>query len=518
MPSPVANLFQPSSEFVPKSLQWINPIWVVRAIIGLGIALRLVQYLYNRSLWIDEASLALNLIEKTFSELLQPLDYGQMAPPGFLLATKVLINTFGDSEFVLRLFPFVAGIISLLIFYAVARRVLSQRGVIVALGLFTISMPLLRYSSEFKQYSLDVTIALGIYWMGLIWFERKSQFISLTFLFSVIGSILIWFSHPSIFFLAGVGITLVVHFLKTKEWKQIAWLFVPAFFWLGSFAAFYYVSFLGMSQTKKYLGFVKSWGSTFMPMPPLSVHDFMWYPIKFFEVFTYPAGLSFAGLGALCFIIGCTSKFFETRHLFYLLTLPVLIGLVASGLHKYPFGGRLILFIVPTIMIFIGEGVDQVIEKTKYTGRIVGVSLCVLLFCSPVLKAASHFWNPIEVQEIKPVLSYMKQHFQNGDRLYVYYSSLRPFQYYASRYGLADLEFIRGVASRHNWQNYVGELKSLRGNERMWILFSNVHIKSGVDEEKFFLYVLDGMGRRIDSYTQKGASVYLFDLRLGPRP
>ena len=51
-------------------------VWII---IGLGIFLRLFQYLHNRSLWLDEASLALNLIEKTFSELLQPLDYGQMA-------------------------------------------------------------------------------------------------------------------------------------------------------------------------------------------------------------------------------------------------------------------------------------------------------------------------------------------------------------------------------------------------------------------------------------------------------
>lgn len=512
MPSTVTNLFQPSSELIDKFLQWMNPSRVVGIIIGLGIVLRLVQYLYNRSLWLDEASLALNLIEKTFSELLQPLDYGQAAPPGFLLVAKVLINTFGAGEYVLRLFPFVAGIFSLVIFYAVARRVLSQRGVIIALGLFAISDPLIRYSSEFKQYSSDVAIVLGIYLMGLIWLEQKSRFVLYTFLFTSIGSILIWFSHPSIFFLSGVGIALAVHSLKTKKWKQVAWLTVPAFLWLGSFAVFYYVSLLEFSQTKRFSRFVSGWSNSFMPMPPLSVHDLMWYPEKFFSVFNYPAGISFMGLAALCFVIGCTSKFFENRHSFYILTLPVLIALVASGLHKYPFGGRLILYIVPAIMIFIGEGVDQVIHNTKHTGRIVGVSLCVLLFFYPVHKAAFHLRSPIEREEIKPVLSYLKQHFQDGDWLYLYPSSWKAFKYYANRYGLEGVEFQRGVSGRSNWQNYVNDLKSLRGNERMWILFSHVHIKSGIDEERFFLHVLDGMGRQVDSFSRKGASVYLYDL------
>ena len=345
--------------------------------------------------------------------------------------------------------------------------------------------------------------------MGLIWLELKSRFVLYTFFFSFIGSILIWFSHPSIFFLSGVGITLGVHFLKTKKWKQVAWLSVPAFFWLGSLAVFYYVSFLEMSQTERYLRFVSGYSYSFMPMPPFSVHDILWYPFKFFEVFRYPAGLSFVGLTALCFVIGCTSKFFENRHPFYLLTLPILIALVVSGLHKFPFVGRHILFIVPIIMIFIGEGVDQVIHNTKHTGRIVGVSLCVLLLCQPAFKAVSHLRSPIEREEIRPVLNYVKQNFQKGDGLYLYHSSWRPFKYYANRYGLEDVELLRGVYSRKNWQDYVNDLKSLRGNERMWILFSHVHKGSGVDEERFFLHVLDGMGRQVDSFTRKGASVYL---------
>ena len=121
----------------------------------------------------------------------------------------------------------------------------------------------------------------------------------------------------------------------------------------------------------------------------------------------------------------------------------------------------------------------------------------------------------MEREEIKPVLNYLKQHFQDGDGLYLYHSSWKAFKYYAKRYGLEGVELQRGVSGRSNWQNYVNDLKSLRGNERIWILFSHVHKRSGIDEERFFLHVLDGMGRQVDSFSRKGASVYLYDLHLG---
>jgi len=50
-------------------------------IIGLGIILRVAEYLPNRSLWRDEASLALNITNRSLFELLsKPLDYNQGAP------------------------------------------------------------------------------------------------------------------------------------------------------------------------------------------------------------------------------------------------------------------------------------------------------------------------------------------------------------------------------------------------------------------------------------------------------
>jgi len=49
-------------------------------LVASGFALSIFQFLYNRSLWLDEAALSLNIIKKNPFQLLQPLDYSQVAP------------------------------------------------------------------------------------------------------------------------------------------------------------------------------------------------------------------------------------------------------------------------------------------------------------------------------------------------------------------------------------------------------------------------------------------------------
>jgi hypothetical protein len=201
-----------------------------------------------------------------------------------------------------------------------------------------------------------------------------------------------------------------------------------------------------------------------------------------------------------------------------MLTLPILFALFASLLHKYPFGHRLILFFVPAMMIFIGDGVDRIIALAKPTGWVVGVSLCALLMLVPVQTAFFKFLTPggLEREEVRPVMTYLSQNYQKGDKLYLYHSSKPAFNYYGKRVGLEKIQYQGGVSSKNNWDNYIDDLRGLRGNDRVWLLFSHVHKNSGVDEEKLFVHLLDRMGKQIDSFKRTGASVYLYDLQSHP--
>ncbi len=133
------------------TLLGVKPSWEtfsILAAIAIGAGLRLYFYLSNRSLWFDEALLALNLTERSFAELMQPLDYNQSAPLGFLLIQKTVISLLGNRDYLLRLIPLLAGLTSLPLFFLTARLFLRPVAVHAAMWFFALSPQLIYYSSE----------------------------------------------------------------------------------------------------------------------------------------------------------------------------------------------------------------------------------------------------------------------------------------------------------------------------------------------------------------------------------
>src|ERR1700676_670623 len=102
---------------------------ILWAMICWGAILRLTQYLSNRSLWFDESLLTQNIVHRSFSELLNPLDNNQAAPLGFLMLERFAVQVWGTSEYALRFLPFLCGLISLLLFHRMAKLSVTARAV-----------------------------------------------------------------------------------------------------------------------------------------------------------------------------------------------------------------------------------------------------------------------------------------------------------------------------------------------------------------------------------------------------
>lgn len=486
--------------YTSKRLLWI--------IICLGVALRLRQYLFNRSLWVDEAFLSLNIINRSFSKLLQPLDYNQGAPIGFLILEKLAVHTFGPSEYALRLFPFLFGTISLFLFYRVAKQSIKPKAVPIALGLFAILPSLIYYSTEVKQYSSDIVIAILLY-LVVFYIQSKKLIATRIALFGALGAAAIWFSHSSVFILAGVGVSLILFCLSKKEWARIGGFIIVYSLWTLSFVACYFVSLRELSNSKVFLDL---WAGAFMPFPPSSLSDITWFIRTFFSIFKSAGGFSYLfGIAALTFLIGCISIFLRKKGKFFILMSPAFFALLASALHKYPFGGRLLLFFVPSLLLFIAEGAEQIRNKTSHSSTMIGIILIGLLFSYPLYSTGGYLVKPQTKEEIKPVMNYIREHRHDENVIYVYCGAQPAFKYYSKRYGLNN-NYIVGISSRDNWRNYINDLNKLRGNKKVWILFSHVCDWKGVNEEKFFLYYLDSIGKRLDSFKSAGAAVYLYNL------
>ena len=59
---------------------------------------------------------------------------------------------------------------------------------------------------------------------------------------------------------------------------------------------------------------------------------------------------------------------------------------------------------------------------------------------------------------------------------------------------------------------YASDLDLLRGNRRVWILFSHIWIGDGLEEEDASIQHLDSVGTRLDRFSASGARAYLYDL------
>ncbi|MCF8008573.1 MAG: glycosyltransferase family 39 protein [Halanaerobiales bacterium] len=480
-------------------------------IIILGIFIRFRQYLVNRSLWIDEASLALNILEKNYIGLLQKLDYGQSAPPVFLLITKYLTNLFGTSEYILRLLPLISGVLSLYVFYKISEKVLNKKAVPIALILMSFTHFNIYYSAEFKQYSLEVLIGLLIITFAIRLYKSNYSNYNL-FLFVFIGSISVWFSHASVFMLLGVGLALLLKlsyinsFSKKLKTRKYIFLIITYLVCFVSFS-FHYFLIIRKSAEKHFYQF---WQGYFLPFPPVSINEIK----KYFELaakfIINPLGFNHV-LGIVIFFILIGEYFLwkkKDKFYFYLINFPIFILITTSMLSIYPFGVRLVLFITPIFYLIISEGIYNIfVLFSKQNKKLIPIAL-LLIFITllyPAAKGGQNLINPIFKEEIRPVINYYFDNKQDSGNLYVYHGAERAFKFYIYQ---KDISYISGSNHRENPSLYLKELDKLKGQGKFWFLFSHVH----KNEKDIFLIYLDKIGNRIDSFQRPGASIHLYNL------
>lgn len=480
--------------------------WIALALVFAGLVLRLRQYLVNRSLWLDEAMLADNIVSRSFGGLAQWLDYDQQAPIGFLWSQKIAVLIFGNNEYALRLLPFLAGCAALVFMYMLTRRLPSLSGN-TALALFTVSNTLVYYTSEAKQYIVDVALALGLLILFLHlddrgWRPRGH------ILLGVVGALALWFSHPVIFTLASLGLLLLVKTARQKSLPAFGWTLLTGGLWIASFAAFY-VLFLRRSVTANVL--LDYWGDAFLP---LSLRAGNWLAAAFDNFSIFAAGLETPLLlNVVLFLAGLIFLARRDGRLAAALCLPALLVLAASAVHAYPFAGRMLLFLTPMIFLLLGEGLSALglLFRTKPAASFWTLGLlAVVLILFNAQTTAQNFAAPKTRELIRPTMEYLRDHRKDGDIIYVYYWTEPAVRYYAPKYGFEPSDFTIGADHHDQPELYRAELDSLRGHGRVWFLFSHVYEDGDFNERDTILVYLDSIGGLSREVRVPGTSVYLY--------
>ncbi len=493
-------------------------IWFV---IAFGIICQTSQYLYNRSLWLDEAALALKVRHFSYAELIQPQTNEtepegiamQSSPLGFLFLTKLLTESFGDSEYILRLISLICALGAIILFYKVTGYFLNPFGRILALAFFVMSQHLIFYGSEFKSYSVDVFVVLLLVFIYLRTLRENFSWPQTVFAGTAFA-VAVWFSFPSLFVVGAIGLSMVFSGLTRKDNVHRVKVISLHSFWVLSFF-FYYSFYLRTFINDEPLG--SYWQGNYLPLHPQTADDFKWYYRHFLDMFQNPGGLELNVLCGILFIIGSISLFRKRKHLAWMSGLIFLLTAMASGFKLYPFSGRLILFLVPFLYIALAEGLErsgfEMLRAGKKPAYLFMAILLSAVFFYPMKTTIAHLFSPQLKAEIKPAIEFMRNNKVPIDKIYVYYNAVPAYRYYAEKRGGGDMDYVAGVKSRKDPQNYFDDIEKLKGEERVWFLFSNIY----QDEEKIFLNYLDRVGLKVKQYRGVNASTYLYNLGESPK-
>ena len=318
-----------------------------------GILIRLIQYFYSRSLWVDEAMLSLNIIQCGFRELMLPLKHEQVAPVLFLWIEKTSVLLFGNNEFSLRLFPLLCGITILPLVYDVTRRLTADSTTaIVVLVFFAFSRTFVFFSTETKQYCSDLLLSLLFLRLILSEHPRKHLFL---FLLGFTGIVL-----------SNVGIVIVTMYAcwffseqvreRKLDWKN--WLMLAV---LAGWFMVCYRAFIKGHPTQSVM--IEYWQGHFIPDHPLTLTFWKWLIRHFVVIYStllgfnehFPASIrNFIGTAFLFVAVYGAVRYLRSvanRNLALLLSAPILIHLMLAALHLYPFSSRLVLYLSPFLLI-----------------------------------------------------------------------------------------------------------------------------------------------------------------------
>lgn len=467
-----------------------------------GILVRCIVYLQNRSLFIDEANLARNFVEKSYAEFLTPLSYYQYSPPVFSFIEKWQTQLWGVHEYALRLFPVLCSIATLYIFYQLCTRLIDNLYLRwFPLWLIAFSDWFIRYGTEVKQYSSDILLGVLLPYLalrekGLSWWS-----------WALIGIFAVWLSMSSVFFLAGVGFYFLIKnyvhapdLLQIKERSRFSnwslkkhpklwhWLLI-ILIWLINFG-FYYFLILRPNVTSSDLQSYHT--NYFLPLIPTHWADFILIKDLFLSIiktgygFTIPAYVT--GIGGII-LFGywskqAFSKFYKDTpaainsiNINLLLGLPILLCLLASTLHFYSLIPRLILFFIPALILISTIGWAYFFKTINRYGQVV--ILFLMIITAGLQTGFRYGWQPLQIEEIKPLLEVLRTKKQAQDYIYIFHEAEGAYRFYTSQH-VDNQRFTFKNEHIAAWNENPDQLLQKENPQQMWLLYT--HLLSATSE------------------------------------
>ena len=431
-----------------KTDGWAPSAWAAHVALAaavVGAAVRIEQFGWRRSLWLDEALITANIVHRSFAGLLHPLSGEQGAPIGWLWGERLAVVVFGNNEYALRAIPLLAGMAAIALVYRVVKPVAGPWAAALATTLLALSPDAVRYSVEVKQYSSDLAVALALAVVGR-WALRGSRR-SLA-LWGVAGAVAVWCSHPAVFVLAATALVLALSHRRTPH--RLLGVGLASAGWLLSFGTDWLVS-LRQLGANSYLH--QYWSAGFAPTPFRLGADLTWLWRAPVRVAAEPGGMPAAGLAAAVILAGFAWALRTRPREAALAALPIVAGLAGGAVGAYPFEGRMALWLLGFVVAglaaaaagaaaLLQAGHDAVFRldqaahldarrSRRWGAGVVAVACVAFLVQGPIRQVGDVAHDPTTWIDLRPLLQAVRPLMRPGDLVWVHSGDAPSAAYYA---------------------------------------------------------------------------------------
>lgn len=426
--------------------------WLAAITLLAGIAAHFVPYFADHDLWVDEAMLASSIINRDIYNLIaEPLDYGQSAPAGYLYIVKVITMAAGLSDFSLRIWSLVSFGMVLYLMYQILRNIYCVKHYLVFIAIFSLLGFYVRYALEFKPYMFECVFVLLVVLLFNLCRRKRLSFLS----FCVFCSVAVWFSFVPVFFIAGALLVIIFDTIKCHRTVKGLW---PCMLVAASLAVCYVV---WLSATNGNAGEKAYWNLLAFPLLPVSLADCKLL-FQMAKEMIVPAGgkIGIIFLPFSLYTLLCWLREDRQEAAFYLVSMGLLF--VASSIGFYPIIARLMAFFGILVLTLAAVSLDRIWNKyeiywqdnpRRLWGMLLAMALIVAL---PAASLGKNFYRGnllyLKGSEIQPNISYLNEHLQPEDMIYIS-SGAQPVFFYKMNYpcgpGSWDSELIGTVAGKY---------------------------------------------------------------------
>jgi hypothetical protein len=418
---------------------------IASAAIALGVSLRVLEFLRDRPLWLDEAMLALNIAARPLAQLARPLDYDQTGPLLYLWIERLVVVIGGVSERSLRVLPFVAGLALLPAIWFMARRLAGMTAAAIAVVLASLSLALVSFSAEAKQYGVDPLVAAALAWLAVRVSETPADrrvWLQLT----IVGLPSLLLSQPARFTLGAVTLALAAERTVRESRPARRFGLIAGAAWASMFAALYFTLYRGTANSTYMRSF---WEGTFLnPAAP----DFLLRLRMFFmAAFSAPTLTGTLWVPewvmAIAWLGGVVTLWRRRAFVGLLASLPILLAACASAIGAYAVMDRLFLFTTPFTAMAYASLLAAVVERAPQ--RSVSIALGGVCAALALVVGETHarrithpVFNGVGKQVVADVDSMSR-----GEPVYIAARSFPLWMFYTTDWRAPDESRLRWAAS-----------------------------------------------------------------------